>query len=415
MLDEVPELGYKFTGTATSGGATLTTTDPEINKLGSLATAKRWEGWFLYIPTGTANTDDIHSVTTQSVSAATCTITTLGNYGATYTAVAMYLLKKHPTQLKRLANDALEYLFVDCFIPLGHGPDDPIMADTGASSWTGTGTIAKQPTAGEVLYGPQSISLTDGGGGGQYVQSTLMNIGQGATVTFHGILKADTGTGTYQFLDNSSNVQDSVLTTQEDWVYITKQVPFDAADEGARARIVGTTASAQVDLQAAWMVKQGSPQFRLPSWLDGRFKFKGLAYGVYHIAGREAQTWMADSVEFTRVDPQFYRYIARQADANPFALELLNTNIWPCSPYTTPLFMVVSCPFSAPYGVATIFVADTTSTGCDQHLLTAQWKYLLGKSWPAEFPTAKSEGLDELKERQRERERATRGTVEFRG
>src|SRR3990167_7345371 len=88
LLDERPGLGWKFTGTSTSSGATTTTTDPEINKL-FVSGDERYQSLFLYIPSAVAGSvNQIRSLTTASVSAGTATLTGRGNFDATFTAAA---------------------------------------------------------------------------------------------------------------------------------------------------------------------------------------------------------------------------------------------------------------------------------------------------------------------------------------
>ncbi len=390
-LDEIPGLGWKFTGTATISGSTVTTTDPVINQLGANADANRFATLFLYIPTGTVGTDQTHSIDSHAVSGGTTTITTLGTYAATYSAASMYLLAIHPDILRRINNQGMEDIFTDCFIPLGHGPTDWDMNYSDATYWTGANaTIAKQTTATEVFTGPRSLSITATDDGG-YAQSGLVNVGQGQGVTLHAILKADTGTATVAVLDGSSNVQASVATTQEEWVYITKQVTMDAADEQARIRVTETTNADQADVSSAWLVKRDDPVFMLPSWVDARFKFKDLSYATYRRAGSESDTWLALSRVETRIDGGYYHQTARQGDANPYMLEFTEEG-W--SLYgDKPLFMTILCPYSALYGVDTTFTsADTSTTKCPPHQLVPKVKELIGERYEASFPGLMAKG-----------------------
>ena len=383
--DEIPGLLWKFTGTATSGGATVTTTNPEINKLGSNAATDRFSSLFLYIPTGTAGTDDVHSVTTISVSAATATITTLGNYGATYTNAAMYLIGIHPDIFRRLLNDALEKIHVECIEWLVHGPSSANMQGSSVDAdWTESGASdTVQTTASEVAFGQQSLVVTDSGSAGGYTQSALAALGQGRRVRLHGVVKADTGTSILRALDGSGNVQDSISTTQEDWVYLSKTVGFDSADEQIRLRLVASAASDSGDWNLAGYVKEGIYRFLLPSYMDERFKVKAVCRAIFHETGSEADTWLYDSMELeTLVEERDYRYVTRQTDANPHAI-VFEPHI---DLMSYAYCVLIDAPYSAPYGVASTLSADTGTSYCPLHLWVPYCKHLIGLRYGQTFP-----------------------------
>ena len=386
LIDIVTKLGRKFTGTATASGATLTTTDPEINKMGSAADTSRFQTGFLYIPSATG-ADIVHSITTLSVSGATATITTLGNYASTYTSATMYLLALHPADIRNLFNDALALEFTGGLVPLRHGPASADMQGSSVDSdWTESGaTDTVQTTASEVFWGAQSLVVTDSGSGGDYTQSALSPIGQGERVYAFGIVKSDVGTSVLQVLDGDSNVQGSISTTQEDYVFMRKEVTFDAADELIRLRLAETTASASGDWQAAWYVKAGMSLFRLPTWLDRRFEVRGLAWGEFMESGAEDDTWLAESIDLHALTQSRggirgdFRFMSHAYDANP-------SYIWVDPKWLDkPLFLTVRMPYSAPYGVSTLFSATdlTSTTACSLPVLMARSLFLMSERYAA--------------------------------
>ena len=78
---------------------------------------------------------------------------------------------------------------------------------------------------------------------------------------------------------------------------------------------------------------------------------------------------------------QDYQFFRNEADANPFGLQILNTSLM-----EEPLFLVVECPYSAPYGLTVNFSAETDETDCPLDLLMGQAKILLGERYPQKFP-----------------------------
>lgn len=395
ILDKVEDLGYKFTGTSTSGVATTTTTDAELNKGGTAAATARFANAILYIPTGTG-VNQIRSVTTISVSGATTTITGLGNFDATYTSVAHYLLALSPDWLRRQGNNALRDITVECMEWLVHGPASANMqGSTVDADWTESGaTDTVQTTAAEVAFGQQSLVVT-AAGAGDYTQSALAPLGQGRRVRLHGIVKADTGTAILRALDGSGNVQDSIQTTQEDWVYLSKTVSFDSADEQIRLRLVASAASDSLDCNLAGYVKEGIRRFPLPSYLDERFKIKAVCQAIFHEAGSEADTWLYDSMEEKRLaEGEDYRFVSRMADANPHAIVFE-----PHIDLTQPYYLIIEAPYDSPYGVSTTFTADTSTTYCPLLLIAPYVMMLIGRAHPSTWPGLAEAGEAEYHQR----------------
>jgi len=396
LLDEIAAmnveegaLGYKFT--ANVGTTSFTTTDAEIIKLGTATPATRFQGWFGY---ASDNTEE-RPVGTITVSAGTATITNLGaNYTAD-TSSTFYLLRIPIARLRPLFNDALEYIPIECMVPLAHGPDDWHMQDSGTTSWTTSNvTAAKQTTAAQVLWGSQSMSFTDTAGGGT-ATSTTMKVEQGGTVTAHMIAKADTGTWTWRFLDNGSTAFDlDVTLTEEEWVYARRTINLATDDEGIIGRFVGTTNLDQIDVQAMWFVKQSQNWFQLPTWIDERFKLKSIARGDLRQGAQGANQWVAPAINYVSLrDGADYRLVAHYGDANPAWVEMIS-DFW----RTDPVMLTVECPASAPYGVSTLFTTDASTTVVPAHVLTAKIKTLIGQRYGEDV--AKWRQLEALGERE---------------
>ncbi len=218
ILDEVPGLGWKYTGTATSGGAVVTTTDAEINKLGSgNVDSTRFLTGFNFIPTGTATTDDIHSISTIAISGATTTITTLGNYGATYTAVSMYILAIHPRILINLMNDALEWERVDYTAPLCHFQfTDHDMAASTSGSYTDSASAvsSKVTTSANNYEGPRAMRVLNSATN-QYTESASLQVTTNSPCLVWGIGRAQVGTAQLILRGTTTATALQTITTSE--------------------------------------------------------------------------------------------------------------------------------------------------------------------------------------------------------
>jgi hypothetical protein len=308
-------------------------------------------------------------------------------------------------RIKALMNDALEFIPVECMVPLKHGPDDGDMQDSGTTSWTAAScTIAKQTTAAEVLWGAQSTSLTATGAGGS-ATSTTMRTKKGEVVQAFTILKADTGEFTVRYLDQgATNLNEDVAVTEEDWTLVHKTISLESDDEGIAVSLIATSNNDQADVQASWFVKDSNNLFILPTWIDERFKLKAVSHGVMRFGAANAHQWVAAGIEYVTLrEGDDYRFIARHADANPAWIELINS-CW----HSDPVFLTVECPASAPYGVAAVFTTDASTTKVPLHLLTSYTKTLLGRRYGVDV--AKWKQLEALGEREYKERRDARKT-----
>lgn len=388
-------LGYKFSA-ATIGNTSLTTTDPQIVRIASNTPSNIYASWYIYLFTA----GEERVVTTTTIAGSTATMNFIGGGNATNQAspTTVYLTQIPWSEIKAAANDGLEYIPCECIDVLRHGPDDAFMQANNTTSWTGTnGTVAKQTTDTEVLHGKRSTSLTLTAGSG-YMTSTTSRIGQDEAALVQALAKADTGTGILRSLDHAGNTISSsydVSFTQEQWLYIRKWVNVASDDEGIALRVLGTDNNDQIDVQAAWIVNAAENVFRLPSYIDERFKLKAVARRQYMQSGRESDTWLANSYRDIRLQEDVdYRFINLPSDANPLGLEMITDWF-----RREPIMLFSETPYSAPYGVSATFSADSDTTNCRPHLLTAYLKKWIGSQLPGAFPDAERRGEREFKER----------------
>lgn len=361
---------------------TFTTPDAEMMTGGASAyDAEQFKDNYIWWPAGAAD-DQKRKIVSMVVSASVSTVTVNRVYANSGSSVVGFLLAIDPDILMNMANDCISYdLFLECVAPLFHGPPSADMYGSSVDSdWTESGaTDTVQTTATEVLEGPQSFVVT-GSAALDYTQSALQPLAQGTSAIMHFRAKSDTGTTTFKALDASGNVQGSIVTTQEQWIYGSKIIQYDSGEEQIRLRIEATTASASVDVQSFGFVRLYEQIFYLPAWVDARWKLARVDYAQYHQSGSEADTWLAQSVEYHRLEPSGpdpdYRFIARQADANP-------NMIWVKEELLAyPLYLVVMCPYGAPYGVSTLFTSSSSTNSVPMELLIPAWKRRIGAYAP---------------------------------
>ena len=389
-------LGIKLTGCTVNAGATFTTTHPEMNRLGANTPSGRLQGWYAY---AVADAEE-RMITTVASSAGICTVTvTLAFTGEA--AATVYITRVPISVLLNHANIALSKILIEGMIPLYHGPDDADLqdSDTVDASWAeSNATDTVQTTDAEVWQGARSLVVTDSGSGGGYTRSGVVRMGQGARGTAFAIAKSDAGTSALRVNDQGGTALETVPFTQEEWLFIKKPFGLASDDEGCVLDLLESTASAAGDWQFAWVVKEGNGAFRLPEHVDRYFRVKGVARAIFREPGSEADTWLADSVEFESLRRDSgagdgdYRFNVRHADANPNWVYILNRSL-----LTEPLFLILDMPASAPYGVAAALTTLASTSLVPQAWFVAYMKYMLGDFYPSLKPGLKEEGLQQYR------------------
>lgn len=371
LLDEIPGLGWKFTGTATSAGAVVTTTDPEINKGGSSeANSQRFTQSFLYIPSE-SGADQIHSITSISVSGATTTITTLGTYGSTTTDGSMYILAIHPDILRALINDALELELTDITLPITPVADGD-MQSSGVTDWTdSSATSSKITTAANVLHGLRAMRVANSGSSGGTV-SALHAVPRGRQVHVWAIGRADVGTAVLSVLDSSNNVLASASHTEENYNFIYLDVTPSV--EEIKFKLGGSGASDDTYWAGVGFYIPDSNIIELPSWADETFKIKAISRARFDGTTDAAEVYFASSREEAALTKDIdWRDTHEHASVHPHQLHLLRGS-W-TAPW--PFYIFGQRPFSD-FGTLS---ADSSTTNCPLHVIIPRCKQLLAKRY----------------------------------
>jgi hypothetical protein len=406
-------LGRKVTVSTSSAAATATSTDQAFAILGTSQTFDVLNNWGLWIPTAAAAADQFRVVKLGGFAfnatggTTTLSFTNTSNYGESLSSVTGYMLMPgvKPADVIAVFNDALEKLHTEAWWFVRHGPESADMLGANVDTdWTeSNATDAVQTTAAEVLWGPQSLVVTDSGSGGGYTASAAQRVGQGKAIKLHTFYKADVGTFTVQVLDASSNVQGSIASTSEDWVYGSKRVQFDSGEETFTLRLTGTTASAEGDIAFAGYVKVDQGFFILPSWIDARYKIKALAQAKFHASAAESDTYLAGSIDLIRMrqqspnDEGHYRFLSHEAAANPYALMLTQQGMQFIEDL---LVLVIDHPYSVtPGGASAAFSTVASTNVCPVNELVAMAEYLFGLRYAKALPGVAESGLRKVRER----------------
>lgn len=370
--DEVEGLLWKFVGTATSGGATLTTTDAEINKLGSSYAADRFNGKFLWIPSGTSGTDDIHTITTMSVSGATTTITTLGNYGATYTNAAMYIIGIHPNVFRRLLNDALELEYTDHVAPLSHiqGTDND-MAASGVTNWTDSSATSSKVTTVVASYESiRALQVANSGSSG-YSAGPAMQVNSAGSYLFWAIGRSASGTAQATLRGASTNLV-QLETTQSRYQYLYSQGNFNG-DESVTVRL-GSSGASDTSTWAGYALQPLDDSFfLLPSWASERFNVRGILRGYFGFSSgaNSMDAFSRRLVTLKEGDAGDWHYSNSYSAVNSNAIEI--DPKW----LSYPLWIRGSRPYSD-FGT---FAAPTDTTTCPIKVLVPRVKSLIAERY----------------------------------
>jgi hypothetical protein len=390
-------LGVKIVGTSTSGGSVTTTTTPEMMRGGTNALSTRFDGGFLLDP-GATSVNQVRQITNIAVSATEATITTAGpDFDATRSDETMYVLAKDPAVIMAIANDALGENYVTCPIPLAHGPTDYHGQDSSAATgWPDSsglnGAPAIQSTAAQVFSGAQSVSVLNDTANGYSDSPVLEGPLNGRGLAWF-IARDDSGGGaSLGIYDQASNLIDSIPFTNEAWILGKKEFQLDANDRGVILRRQGVGATEQVDWQCSAVVWLEQEIFHLrdTAWIDEPFELVGVSIGILHSSAYEANTWLASSLELRPLEARDeWVFSSLQADANPGQL-------WVRAKWLSyPLFMMVKCPWSAPYGVDKTFSSWTDATECPLRVIVATMTRKFGELWEEDFPKAEDLGREQ--------------------
>jgi hypothetical protein len=402
-IDQFPKfpepnhLGYKFSA-ATIGNTSLTTTDPTLVRMGTSESSDYLNNYELYL--GTAGESKTVAVAGVSVTGGTMTLTfNAPNATNQAGATTVYLLRPgfSFTYLVTLANDSLEELTTTMYEPI-KTIGDSLQGSAVDTDWTESGATDTVDTTATKLgsYGQQVFDVLDSGSGGGYTQMGLTRIPQGTRGRLHGLVQSITGTSTLAIVDGSGNVQDSIGTTQMAEVYLGKDVSFDATDEQARLRLVQTTASGEGYWTSAWFTRADQTVFKLPSYLDARYKIDQVVRRVFHDSGTESNTWLADSYEDVPLavnDDYYFSY--RGGETQPVVVFTAKGKQY----LSDPLFVVVNGPYTAPYGKSTVFTSLASTNPCPARTLAAYMVYLIGLRNPDAFPGYEGFGRARVAER----------------
>ena len=408
LLRALPELGMYFSSIDALAAGSITIT-PLAN---SLLTTSEYANNIIHRPAAATAADITRFAGLLTVASGALAVSP--NYTDTTATNETVEIWYDPTirpdiHILRLFQDALRQIKFRATIPLYHGPASADMQGSNVDSdWTESGaTDSVQTTASEIFSNAQSLVVTDSGSGNGYTASAAQKVGQGRTVYFFAIVKADTGTSMLRIMDGSSNEQASVSTTQEDWMLLKKQVAFDSTDETFTMRLQEVAASDSGDWQAAWYVKADRYNFELPSWFDDTMTPVGISVGNFNVAGTESDTWLADSSKVeSLIEGTDYQWIRSLGDAHILGVRILNELL-----LSEPLFLTLDCPWSTPYGVAASFSSETDTTDCPISLLIPQAKILIGeayKKFEYLIPRGSAEKLTELRQTQNNEKPPTR-------
>lgn len=403
LIDDVMGLAYKIVVSTSNAAATVTTTSEIVSSIGGQESSDMLNNRGIWIPSAVADADKFRVVAaggwafSAAGSVVTLTPTNTTNYSQTLEDVTGYLIASGltPDDLFALANDALEEITHEAYEPVKTIGDGMQGANVDSDWVENAATDTVDDDAAKLgPYGQQVFDVVDSGAGGGYTQTALVGVPQSTRGRLHGIVQSITGTSRLSVLDGSDNEQGYVETAQTAAVYLGKQVDFDSTDETARVRLTQVTASGEGYWTAAWYTRQDQTQFRLPSYIDARYKVGDVVRRVFHETGTEADTWLADSYEdIPLAYNDDYRFVYRGADGNASAVVFTERGK---AYLDQPLFVVVSCPYTAPYGKSTLFTTYTSESPCPVRLLVPMMQYLLGMRYPQAFPEEEAKGLKRI-------------------
>src|SRR3990167_2977624 len=327
LLDRCPELGVKLTlATVTTATALATTTDPRAMVSGTNAPSNRWAGMYLWAPGLTAD-DRIRSIigpaSGSPVSATVFTFTVNRVFTANNSAVTGYVLGMEPNILVGLLNDALRREPFLTTVPLTE-PVDGDMQTSGVANWADAGaTSSKVTTAANVPFELAQSLFANNTGANGYTASGAVRIPRAQTLYIWAIVRADIGTATLWLVDGSGTAIDSMTTTQEEWMFIWKQIAPSSTIEEVAFRLGAAGAGDDSYWGGVGFLSPGATNFQLPSWMAERWQFRALSIARFPVAGSTGGEELARSRQLERLEEgQDFRLYFPEGAANPAWVEL---------------------------------------------------------------------------------------------
>ena len=391
LIDRCPDLGMKLMLAAVNNAAaTATTNDPRAMIGGTASPTSRYATRHLWVP-GLATADDrIRSILSTSVSATVMTLTVNRIYAAGDTAETAYILGLHPEALVNLLNDALRRETFLTTVPLTEVVDGD-MQTSGVANWADAGaTSSKVTTAANVPFELAQSLFANNTGANGYTASGAVRIPRAQTLYIWAIVRADIGTATLWLVDGSGTAIDSMTTTQEEWMFIWKQIAPSSTIEEVAFRLGAAGAGDDSYWGGVGFLSPGVRNFQLPSWMAERWQFRALSIARFPVAGSTSGEELARSRQLQRLEEgsngDFSLYLPEGA-ANPAWVELHGD-------YTGyPLFLSGLRPYA---DIDTLSVTDlTTTTRCNLNLVVARAMHLLGQAHPDEYGRYYSQGMVE--------------------
>lgn len=332
LIRRIEGFGRKFTASASSGGVTITTTDPYV--LGAAdqdgtAIETFFNRFYVLMPDMGAAADQIRSVLKHSISGGTATITVNGaNFSGALSSKSIYLLARDPNTILAWINEGLrdERLLVTCETWLSAGPDDGDMQASGVTSWTshGSPTVAKDTATADLYQGQRALSVTNQAAN-EGVYSTTVGMAHGKGGTAYALALPADASAVMAVQNDAGTDLETVSCTQDTWMLLKKHFTLGAADEGARLDL-RASGSADVHLwQAVAIVRDAAVLYRLPTWIRHDHEVVSIAVIDTGEPGDEADTYLADDLHFTMLTRGWdYRINTRHADQQPYSIRLTN-------------------------------------------------------------------------------------------
>jgi len=283
-----------FTG-STTGGVAATLIDT-ANLIDSAAPARRYEGYWIFIPTISGNGNgNSRRVITDDPATGTLTVQANWTTGALVAATAFELYKALTTGAApvtttwfRCLNRALVKCLYQSETIIGYTPgDDWDMEAAGIGSWTASGgpTVTKATGAANSVFGSQSLRVANTLAGG-YAQSVTINVPSGYSMIVTAIGRSNSGTGTLVVRDITNGADISLANTalqinsvnQKDWTVVTAQFVVPSTCTQIAIRLTGAEATADIYWDCVQVLLQNRNEYDLPTWVSETWRNLAIGY-----------------------------------------------------------------------------------------------------------------------------------------
>lgn len=270
VLEEMSEGPHIVVGETTAAGTTATLVDTDnLKETSGAADAGRYDGqWLRFMDSAGTPVENIRII--KSYAPSTGTLVPEANFDNASGSGKAYEIhqKLHPTRLKTCITDALAEMRYQEILPLTLLSDGDMEGGTVGTYWGSTNATVAYDTS-TVLFGKQSLKITDSGSGEGYATpTTYVSVTPGEQlIIWAPIYSNQQGVKLVLWDVQGATTIDDARHDEEGWglLFFTATVPEDCYEVYFRIAVMTASGVAYVD--HIGILRANQKVYNSPSWL----------------------------------------------------------------------------------------------------------------------------------------------------